>query len=205
MCELGIFPKFLENDLLKVDRILGLTFLNKRHLAQKTDFYLWQINLKANVCRNSTFQVNRKKNATGRRRLTSSNRAASFVSNLVRRTTQQTFLAINLASQQKTTKLYFSSQVKKQLKLLTVSFKPLRCCLRSDKLVNCHVWKFCKDLFLKLRVIWSVNQIVPFNGFLSDFVEIASCVYTKRIFLLISVKEGFGNIYPVTIHLDFKE
>ena len=50
-----------------------------------------------------------------------------------------TLLAINLASQQKTTKLYFSSQVRKQFKLLAVPFKPLRCCLRSDKLVNCHV------------------------------------------------------------------
>jgi len=26
MCELGVFPIFLENDLLKVDKILGLTF-----------------------------------------------------------------------------------------------------------------------------------------------------------------------------------
>ena len=32
--------------------------------------------MKANVCRNSTFQVNRTKNGTGKRRLTSSNRAA---------------------------------------------------------------------------------------------------------------------------------
>ena len=28
---------------------------------------------------------------------------------------------------------------KELFKLLTVPFKPLRCCLRSDKLVNCHV------------------------------------------------------------------
>ena len=63
-----------------------------------------------------------------------------FLSALImRRTAQQTFLAINLARQQKATKLYFSSQVRKQFKLLTVPFKPLRCCLRSDKLVNCHV------------------------------------------------------------------
>ena len=34
--------------------------------------------MKANVCRNSTFPVNRKKNATGRRRLTSSNEAVIF-------------------------------------------------------------------------------------------------------------------------------
>ena len=106
-----------------------------------------------------------------------------FCQHFMRRTTQQTFSAINLASQQKTTKLFFSSQVRKQFKLLTVPFKPLRCCLRSDKLVNCHVWKFCKDLFLIFRLFWSVNQIVLFNSFLSDFVEITSCVYTKKIVL----------------------
>ena len=39
------------------------------------------------------------------------------------------------------------------------------------------------DLFIKLRVISSFNQIVLFNGFLSDFVEITSCVYTKTIIL----------------------
>ena len=89
-----------------------------------------------------------------------------FCLHFMRRTTQQiTFFAINLASQQKTTKLYFSSQVRKQLNLLKVPSKPLRCCLRSDKLLNSHVWKFCKDLFLNFRVIWSVNQIVLLNGF----------------------------------------
>ena len=29
MCELGVFPIFLENDLLEVDKILGLTFLRQ--------------------------------------------------------------------------------------------------------------------------------------------------------------------------------
>ena len=147
------------------------------------EVYLWQKNLKANVCRNSTFQVNRRKNATWRRRLTA---RCHFCQNVIRRTTQQTFSAINLASQQKTTKFYFSSQVRKQFKLLMVPFKPLHCCLRSDKLVNCHVWKFYKDLFLNFRVIWSVNQIILFNGFLSDFVEIALCVYTKTILIILS-------------------
>ena len=28
MCELGVFPIVFENDLLKVDKILGLTFFN---------------------------------------------------------------------------------------------------------------------------------------------------------------------------------
>ena len=30
MCELGVFPIFLEKDLLKVDKILGLTFFKAR-------------------------------------------------------------------------------------------------------------------------------------------------------------------------------
>ena len=30
MCELGVFPLFLENNLLKVDKILTLTFLKAR-------------------------------------------------------------------------------------------------------------------------------------------------------------------------------
>ena len=93
-------------------RFVNSAFPNKK-IWPKNRRLLWQTNLKANVCKNSTFQVNRKKNGTGRRRLTSSNRAAIFVSTLMRRTTQQTLLTINLASQQKTTKRYFSSQVRK--------------------------------------------------------------------------------------------
>ena len=30
LCELGVFPIFLENDLLQVDKILGLTFFKAR-------------------------------------------------------------------------------------------------------------------------------------------------------------------------------
>ena len=30
MCVLGVFPMFLENDLLKVNKILGLTFFKTR-------------------------------------------------------------------------------------------------------------------------------------------------------------------------------
>ena len=59
-----------------------------------------------------------------------------FCQHFMRRTAQHTFLAIHLASQQKTTKLYFSSRVRKQFKLLTAPFKPLRCSLRKDKLVK---------------------------------------------------------------------
>ena len=124
MSELGVFPTFLENDLLKVDKILGLTFFKARKdlkgfkmaffiycscvlckkdclqlpficveeavlwtqrfltrkFGPKIEVYLWQTNLKANVCRNSMFQVNSRKNATWRRRLTSRNRIAIFVS-----------------------------------------------------------------------------------------------------------------------------
>ena len=88
----------------------------------KIEVSLWQTNLKANVCRNSTFKVNRKKNATtGRRRLTSSNRAGFFVSTSCEERHNKQLLAINLASQKKTTKLYFSSRTRKQFKVDNVS------------------------------------------------------------------------------------
>ena len=45
MCELDVFPIFLENDLLKVDKILGLTFFKARKDLEgfKTAFFhlLW--------------------------------------------------------------------------------------------------------------------------------------------------------------------
>ena len=44
-------------------RFLNSAFPNKNNLAPN-EVYLWQTNFKANVCRNSTFQVNRRKNAT---------------------------------------------------------------------------------------------------------------------------------------------
>ena len=173
----------LQLPYIRVEEAVSWTqrFLTRK-FGPKIEVYLWQTNFKANVCGISTFQVNRKKSATGRRRLTSSNWAAIFFSTSCEER-HKTLSAINLASQQETTKLYFSSCVRKQFKLLTVPFKPLRCCLRSDKILNCHVWKICKDLFLNVRVSCSVNQIVRFNGFLSDFVEITSCVYTKTIIL----------------------
>ena len=104
-----------------------------------------------------------------------------FCQHFMRRTTQQTLLAINLASQEKTTKLYFSSQVRKQFKLLAfhLSHYAVVC-----EMINLWIAMFENSaLFLTLRLIWSVNQIVLFNGFLSDFVEITSCVYTKTIIL----------------------
>ena len=62
-----------------------------------------------------------------------------FLSALHAKNDTTNLVGYNLASQQKTTKLFFSSQVRKEFKLLEVPFKPLCCCLRSDKLVNCYV------------------------------------------------------------------
>ena len=39
MCELGVFPIFLENDLLKVDKIVGLTFFKARKEGFNTVFF----------------------------------------------------------------------------------------------------------------------------------------------------------------------
>ena len=186
MCELGFSPIFLEKDLLKVDKILGLTFFSgKKRLRRIQNGVFpftvvefcgrWIVyNSRFPVCSprrgrfvNSAFP--NKKNLAQRRNLFMTNKFESkclqkfyvsskhekecymkttsylkelnrhFCQHFMRRTTQQTFSAIKLASQQKTAKLFFSSQVRKQFKLLAVPFKSLRCCLRSDKLVNCHV------------------------------------------------------------------
>ena len=116
-------------------------------------------------------------------------------------TAKQTFSAINLASQQKTTKLFFSSQVRKQFKLLAVPFKSLRCCLRSDKVVNCHVWKFYKDLFLNCRVSsWPNLSIKSYFLMVSSLILSRSLrVYiVKQLFFSISVNSSFrrfSNIY----------
>ena len=115
-----------------------------------------------------------------------------FCQHFMRRTTQQTFSAINLASQQKTTKLFFSSQVRKQFKLLAVPFKSLRCCLRSDKLVNCYLSKFYKDLFLNCRVSsWPDLSIKSYSLMVSSrspiLLRSLRAYILKQLFFSISV------------------
>ena len=122
-------------------RFVNSAFSNKKILAQKSKFiYDKQIKRKCW----QKFYVSSKQEKEWYRKTTSYLEQPSrhFCQHFMRRTTKQTLLALNLASRPKKTKLYFSS-----------SFKPLHCCLRIDKLVNCQVGKFCKDLFLNSRVI----------------------------------------------------
>ena len=126
-----------------------------------------------------------------------------FCQHFMRRTTQQTFSALNLASQQKTTKLFFSSQVRKQFKLLAVPFKSLRCCLRSDKLVNCHDWKFYKDLFLNCRVSsWPDLSIKSYFLMVSSLILLRSLgVYIlKQLLFSISVNIVALGIFTSPLH-----
>ena len=75
----GVFPftvvEFcLQLPFIRLEEAVSWTqhFLTRK-IWPKNEVYLWQRNLKANVFRNSTFQVNTRKNATSRRRLTSGN------------------------------------------------------------------------------------------------------------------------------------
>ena len=46
MCELGVFPILLENDLSKVDKILGLTFLRQEKTwkdCKRLFFFIYHI------------------------------------------------------------------------------------------------------------------------------------------------------------------
>ena len=56
MCELGVFPIFLENDLLKVNKILGLTFFKARKDFEgfKTAFFHF---LQLNFCSMDCLQL----------------------------------------------------------------------------------------------------------------------------------------------------
>ena len=115
---------------------MNSAFPNKRNLAQKRSLFMTN-QFESKCLQKFYVSSKQEKECYIRRRLTSRNRIAIFVSTSWEE--QQTFSAINLASQQKTKKLFFSSQVRKQFKPLAVPFQSLRCYLRSDKLVNCHV------------------------------------------------------------------
>ena len=106
---------------------MNSAFPNKKNLAQKRSLFM--TNKFESKCLQKFYVSNKHEKECYMK-------TTSYLEepNRMRRTTQQTFSAINLASQQKTSKLFFSSQVRKQFKLLAVPFKSLRCCLRSDKL-----------------------------------------------------------------------
>ena len=63
----------------------------KKKIVRKSKF-IYDKKMTANIYSNSTFQVNRTKNATGKRRFTSSNRATAVSSEAT-----NLFLALNLA------------------------------------------------------------------------------------------------------------
>ena len=140
--------------LLRRGGFLNSAFSNEKNLAQKRSLFM--TNKFESKCLQKAY-VSSKEEKECYMKTTSYLEEPNrhFSQHFMRRTTQQTFSVINLASQQKTTKLFFSSQVRKQFKLLAVPCKvitrSLRC-LRSEKLVNCHVWKFYKALFLNFRV-----------------------------------------------------
>ena len=186
----------------KIGRFVNSAFPDEKNLAQKRSLFMTN---KFESKSLQKFYVSSKQEKECYMKTTSYLEEPNrhFCQHFMWRTTQQTFSAINLASQQKTTKLFFSSQVRKQFKLLAVPFKSLRCCLRSDKLLNCHVWKFYKDLFLNFCASsWSDLSIKSCFLMVSSLILLRSLrVYIlKQLFFSISVNSGFTNIY-----LDFKE
>ena len=178
-------------------RFVNSAFPNKKNLAQKRSLFM--TNKFESKCLQK-FYVSSKHEKECYMKMTSYNLEEPnrhFCQHFMRRTTQQTFSVINLASQQKTSKLFFSSQVRKQFKLWAVPFKSLRCCLQNDKLVNCHVWKFYKDLFLNCRVFgWSDLSIKSYFWMVSSLILLRSLrVYIlKQLFFSISVNSGVRNL-----------
>ena len=88
-----------------------------------------------------------------------------FCQHFMRRTTQQTLLAINLVRQQKTTKLYFSSQGRKQFKL----FYAVVC-----EVINLYAWiamfeNSAKIYFLNFRLRFEYDLINGSNRTFQSF------------------------------------
>ena len=119
-------------------RFVNSAFPNKKNLAQKRSLFM--TNKFESKCLQK-FYVSSKHEKECYMKTTSYLEEPNrhFCQHFMRRTTQQTFSAINLASQQKTTnKAFLFLSGKETIKLLAVPLKSLRCCLRSDKLVNCY-------------------------------------------------------------------
>ena len=110
---------------LRRGRFVNSAFPNKKNWAQKRSLFMtnkFENNCLQKFCVSSKHEKECYMNTTSY--LEEPNR--HFCQHFMQRKTEQTFSAINLASQQKTTKLFFSSQVRKQFKLLAVPFKSLR-------------------------------------------------------------------------------
>ena len=99
-------------------RFVNSAFPNKTNLAQKRSLFM--TNKFESKCLQK-FYVSSKHEKECHMKTTSYLEEPNrhFCPHYMRRMTQQTFSAINLASQQKTTKLFFSSQVRKQCKHLS--------------------------------------------------------------------------------------
>ena len=108
---------------------------------------------------------------------------------------EQTFLAINLANQQKTKKGPLFLWGKETIQTFNSSIKAFT--LLFAKWYTCELpsFKIVQRLYLNFRVIWSVNQIVL--KMVSSLILLRSLrVYIlKQSFFSISVSSGFRNIY----------
>ena len=108
--------------------------------------------------------------------------------------------------------LFFS--VKERIQTLKFPFKPLRCCLRNDKLVNCHVRKFCKDLTFAhvpyYRCVKIFHAWFDLSNLSVSFLILLRSLWVrilKQLFFAISALGIFtGSVnLSATIVLDFKE
>ena len=117
-------------------------------------------------------------------------RSRHFCQHFMRRTTRQTLLSINLASQQKTTKLYFSSQVRKRFHL---SHYAVVC-----EMINLWIAMFENSAKIYFKTYaWFDLSIKPYFLMVSSLILLRPLrVYIlKQLFFSISVNRGFGNIH----------
>ena len=101
--------------------------------------------MKANVCGNSTFQINRTK-----KRLQENDALNAMSEHVSCGERHERPFSLCLAGNRKYTKLNFSSEVRKQFQVLMVQFKQLSCCLRNDKLRTAMMFENSAKMTLRM-------------------------------------------------------
>ena len=187
MCEVGVFPNFLENDLSKVDKILRLTFFKARKYFEglKTEFLSFTVaeffrsfttpvyscwrdrfvnssfpNKKEHfVKKRSSFMTNNEESNVCKSSTFQVNRTKNATGK--RRLTSSNRATMSALHRKKDTSNIFGYKLGELTEInKALIFFSGKKTIQFLQLGNCYVWKFCKDLnFAQIFNAWFDSSI----------------------------------------------
>ena len=189
MCEVGVFPNFLENDLSKVHKILRLTFFKARKYFEglKTEFFSFTVaeffaremfttpvyscwrgrfvnssfpNKKEHfVKKRSSFMTNKEESNVCRSSTFQVNRTKNATGK--RRLTLSNRATMSALHRKNDTTNLFGYKLGELTEInKALIFFSGKKTIQFLQLGNCHVWKFCKDLnFAHIFNAWFDSSI----------------------------------------------